>query len=165
LARSLARVAGTKQGRADERGIAAGAAATLNALHGFAVPDELAHFVPAIERSRAMLNLEDDWDGEGSPGYAEETWRRAVRLAIESAKSFLLTHDEPAPIPAFSKGPDGSVDVLWRSGRRKVMINVPAEEDEPITYHGFDRENPHREIKGCLDPANHNEWILVWLTE
>jgi hypothetical protein len=151
LARSVARVAGTQKGRAVEGGIA--------------VPEELAHFVPAIESSRAMLNLEDDWDGEGSLGYAEETWRRAVGIAIESAISFLLTHDEAVPTPAFSKGPDGSVDVVWRSGSRKVMINVPAEEDEPITYHGFDREISQREIKAILDPVDHNKWIVVWLTE
>lgn len=134
-------------------------------VYGVVVPNHLAHFVPAMERSRAMLDLEDDWDGEGSPGYAEETWRRAVGIALESAKHAPSAPQEPLPTPAFSKGPDGSVDVLWRANAKRVMINVPAEAGEPITYHGFDRDNARREIKGLLDPTDANGWIVAWLTE
>lgn len=133
--------------------------------HGFEFPIGLGHFVEPIANSRRMLELEDDWDDEGSPGYQEKTWRVAVSIAVQSATVFLDTHEIVTPAPAIAKGPEGSVDILWTSGTRKVMINVSADEDEPITYHGYDREHASREIKGLLDPADKNEWILGWLTE
>lgn len=134
-------------------------------LYGFELPGELSPFVQEIERSRAMLDLEDDWDGEGSPGYAEETWRRAVGIAIAGARNYLTTRKAAPPTPVFSKGPEGSVDILWWSGNRRLMINVPAEENDPVTYHGYDRENANRETKGVLDPYDSNGWMLSWLTE
>jgi hypothetical protein len=133
-------------------------------LHGFVLPAALGSFVQGIERSRAMLDLDDDWDGEGSPGYAEATWRRAVGIAIASASRFFAVYDEVPPAPSIAKGPDGSVDVLWQSVSKKVMINVPADSGS-IAYHGYDPDNPEREIKGLLDPADANGWILSWLTE
>lgn len=134
-------------------------------VHGFALPSELGVFIPAIECSRAMLELEDDWDDEGSSGYAEETWRRAVGVALASAGSYLRTRLTAPPTPAFSKGPEGSVDILWWSDGKRLMVNVPAEDNEPVTYHGYDRGNPSRETKGALDPSDDNEWMLGWLTE
>jgi hypothetical protein len=133
-------------------------------FYGFLLAAELGSFVPEIERSRAMLDLADDWDGDGSPGYAEATWRRAVGIAIESSSRFLAVHDEVPPPPAIAKGPDGSVDLLWRSGSKKLMINVPADAGS-VTFHGFDRDNPDREIKGVLAPEDANGWIVSWLTE
>ena len=133
-------------------------------FHGFVLPAALGSFVQGLERSRAMLDLDDDWDGEGSPGYAEATWRRAVGIAIESASRFLAVQDELPPAPIIAKGPDGSVDVLWQTGSKKMMVNVPAD-GESVAYHGFDPDNPEREIKGLLDPADANGWILSWLTE
>src|SRR5688572_9823361 len=118
-------------------------------LHGFALPAALGSFAQEIDRSRAKLELADDWDGDGSPGYAEATWRRAVAIAVGSAARFLTLHGEVPPDPAIAKGPDGSVDVLWRSGTKKLMVNVPAD-GGTVTCHGFDRDNPDREIKALL---------------
>lgn len=134
-------------------------------LHGFRLAPELAHFGAAINRSRAMLELEDDWDGEGSPGYTEETWRRAVEIAVESAHGFLELGEQPPPSPAISTGPDGSVDVLWRLGTKKLMINVPTGIDEPITCHGFDPDNPRSTTEGVVEPNKRNTWVLDWLTQ
>src|SRR5690242_6411887 len=35
-----------------------------------------------IGDARRLLSLGDDWDGEGSPGYDEQTWSRAADLLI-----------------------------------------------------------------------------------
>lgn len=133
-------------------------------LYGIVLPRSLEHFAASIERSRAMVELEDDWDGEGSLGYSEATWHRAVSFAVESARGFVSDGWVPPPAPAISKGPDGSVDVLWRQGTKKFMLNVPSEPGEPVTYHGFDAENDRRETQGVVDLGDRNEWIVAWLT-
>jgi hypothetical protein len=113
-----------------------------------------------------MVEHEDNWDGEGSLGYSEETWQRAARLAVRSAERYASTHGRPAliPSPAIMKGPEGGVAILWRWGSKQLLIDVPVD-DEPVTYHGFDRQNPHRETKGMLDLADDNEWMLDWLSQ
>lgn len=132
---------------------------------GITLPTALETFAPGIERSSHFLELSDDWDGEGSPGYHETTWRQAVTLVVRSASAFIESHpEETPPPPIFAKGQDGSIDIVWDAGEKRLMINVPAENDEPVAYHGFDRSNDAREVKGSLDPADQNDWIVRWLT-
>lgn len=49
-----------------------------------------------IERSRRILELNDDWDGEGSPGYAQPTLDIAVEVLesiVEGIPTILLVGD------------------------------------------------------------------------
>lgn len=134
-------------------------------VHGFTLSRALKGFVSPIERSWKIVSLDDDWDGEGSLGYDESTWRQAVSLVVRSASTQVERHpDVILPVPIFAKGQEGSIDILWDSGERRLMINVPAEGDGPVTYHGFDTGNDAREVKGSLDPSDQNDWIVRWLT-
>ena len=54
-------------------------------LFGMAVPPALAHIADAVEKSRRILDLPDNWDDEGSPGYSRETWERAAHFVLKNA--------------------------------------------------------------------------------
>ena len=41
-------------------------------------PPDTAQLDEAIEESRQILELRDNWDGEGGESYLESTWQRAV---------------------------------------------------------------------------------------
>ncbi len=131
---------------------------------GFALPPLLETFAPMLERSRSLITLGDDWDGEGSPGYHETTWRQAVGIVVASAAVFV--EGKPGvvlPVPVIAGGQDGGIDIFWDAGTRHVMITVP-QDDGPVTFHGFDQTNATRDVKGSLDPADSNDWIVRWLT-
>ena len=133
------------------------------AICGFDVPYELDHISVAIEESRWMLALHEDWDGEGSSGYSEDTWNRAVGFLVANAVLIWTMHGQRISRPKIENGPDGSIDILWETPKASLLINVPEAVDEPANYYGH--RNGVHEIKGTLDTSAPNYWLLMWLME
>ena len=133
-------------------------------LHGFILPAALRHLAVEIERSRSMLDLPDDWDEAGSPGYAEATWERAVGFLVRNASWLWRDYGVPIQAPRIRKGPDGSIDLDWRTPGHELLVNVPADPNESATYYGDDGAGRHQ-VKGSLDTSAPNQWLLMWLTE
>src|SRR5436309_619007 len=121
-------------------------------LLGITVPQELNKVAEAIERSRGILELEDDWDGQGSAAYAEVDWARACGFLLANALLLFEREGVAVPAPRITHGPDGSIDMLWRRPDRKLLMNFPAEASEPATYYG--RTTSGREMKGSLDVSS-----------
>jgi hypothetical protein len=110
-----------------------------------------------------MLALGDDWDGHGSPGHTETTWRRAAELVVEAATTHQRLRGGEPPIPIISKGDEGSIDIQWRTPSRNVLVNVPASTDEPVTFHADDDENPTRDFGGELTAGARQDQLARWL--
>jgi predicted HTH domain antitoxin len=58
----------------------------------------------AIESSQSILELTDNWDEEGSPGYEESTWLRATNFISSIALSFRQTSGFWIDPPRILKG-------------------------------------------------------------
>jgi hypothetical protein len=115
----------------------------------------------AIDRSRDMLNWEENWDGEGSPGYAQATWDRAVDFIVRNAAQVYNRLGVRIAEPVIKPGPEGSIDIDWTSGNRRLLVNIPVSEDEPATYYGSDGAN--NTLEGSLDTSGDNQWMLMWM--
>jgi hypothetical protein len=119
--------------------------------------------IEVVKNSRYILDMEDDWDEEGSPGFLETTWKRATDFVLQVALSFRRQPSgfwvEP---PRILPGPIGSIDIHWKTSKRELLINVPANPKEPADYYGSGSATDV--IKGKLETSAKNEWILVWLT-
>lgn len=130
---------------------------------GFLEKDTMRPLDDAIESSRTILDIQDNWDNEGSRGYSEETWHRATSFVRDIAARFFNTTTrfriEP---PTITPGPDGSIDVRWVSPKRSILINFPADENASADFFGHDKGQDV--IKGTLDLASQNHWLLLWLT-
>jgi len=117
----------------------------------------------AMESSRYILDLEDDWDEEGSPRFQEATWKRATDFIKQIAIAF---RQQPSGFwidpPRILPGPKGSIDIHWKTSKRELLINVPENMSEPADYYGSGGRADI--IKGKLETAAKNEWILTWLT-
>jgi hypothetical protein len=116
----------------------------------------------AIESSRNILNLKDDWDEEGSPGYKESTWNRATEFVKDTSLSFRRRAEFWVDPPRILPGPKGSIDIHWRTSKRELLINIPENDEEPADYYGSGGANDI--IKGKLDTSSQRSfWILAWL--
>jgi hypothetical protein len=117
----------------------------------------------AIEASRRLLELVDDWDEEGAPAYAETTWERATsflsRLADDAKRSVQAT----VGIPLISPAGGGSIDLYWESPTRTLLINIPAEEAEPASY--FGRAGQVDTISGLVSTDYARRFLIAWLTQ
>ena len=115
----------------------------------------------AIESSRKILDLQDNWDQEGSKGYAESTWRRATEFVIRTAIEYENNSDSWVDPPKITPGPESSIDVRWKTSKRSILMNFPPEDDKPVEFFGSDGNIDS--IKGTLDTSSQNQWILMWL--
>lgn len=119
----------------------------------------------AIQASRAILELNDDWDSDGSPGYSEATLNRATTFLLISARRYWDDHQKKLPAPRILPGPDGSIDLHWKTPQRELLINIPADPAAPAGYYGDDKEDgSENAIRGKrLNTSLYSEWIIAWL--
>lgn len=121
----------------------------------------LADVEQAIRNSEKILQLKDDWDEEGSPGYKFETWKRAVDFVRLHCYTAWRISGKSVPAPNVFPGPDGSIDVHWRTEEFELLVNVPADLSRPATFYGDDYVDIC--IKGTVVTSRDNPGILQWL--
>ena len=125
------------------------------------LPSELKHIAEAVDASRTMLELEDDWDREGSRGYAEATWKRATQFVSKHARWAWEKCGVRIDAPRIRPGPEGSIDLHWKTENYELLLNVPSNGEEPASFYGDDYGK--FTIKGTLDPSAYNRGLLMWL--
>lgn len=123
--------------------------------------DPLARIQPAIDSSCYLLELEDDWDTEGSPAIAIATWNRAVEWLKNHADQIGRSHGIEIDPPHIGPGPDGSIDLHWDFPEYELLINFPADPAAMADCYGDDRGRIR--FKATLDPKTTNEGVLLWL--
>ena len=117
-----------------------------------------------IQRSQKILDLEEDWDGDGACAYATETWQKAVfflRNLIGGLPEHALEIEASEElIPEILPGPHGSIDLEWEADRFDLLINIP-KDGELASYYGDDYgEN---RIKGNLNISAPNPAFFLFL--
>jgi hypothetical protein len=115
----------------------------------------------AIDESRFIYALKEDWDDEGSPGYTQAFWEQAISFLRSNAERLRAKCGYWVPSPNITPGPYGSIDIHWKTQNRELLINIPSNPGEPASYYGDDRGK--NKIKGTLNISDNNEWILLWL--
>ncbi len=116
----------------------------------------------AIESSRYIYNLRDDWDDEGADGYEYETWRRATAFLMALCRHAWATTGDGVPVPMIGPGPKGSIDIHWRTGGFELLLNVPRDPAAPAGFYGDDYGNI--KIKGTINLASSHPCLIQWLT-
>jgi hypothetical protein len=133
-------------------------------VHGFRLPAALRDLVATIEESRSLLELEDDWDGEGTRGYVEQTWQRVAAFLVRYATELWETHGVVADNVEVLPSSEGGLAIDWRTGNRELLITVPEDPNHDATYYGDDGKSRHK-IKGTLDTSSVDRWLVWWLAE
>ena len=130
-------------------------------VRAMAAESENTKLKEAIVESRSLLALQPDWDGEGSSGYSESTWKRMEKFLINHDRCLNEIYGTDAPVPEILPGPMGSLDILWKCNDCELLVNIPAESTSPASFYGDDKGE--LSIKGKLHPARFNQGLLQWL--
>ncbi len=142
-----------------------GLANAVRAIKSFRYSRDVALLSPGIKRaideSRRILELEDNWDDEGSPRYEESTLIRATTFLVRTAQEYYKLYNIWIDAPRILHGPEGSIDLHWKTPSHELLINIPANSESPVEFYG-DSGNS-KSIKGQLDFSSNNVWILMWL--
>lgn len=125
------------------------------------LPIGLSKLAKAIEESLYILELEANFDDEGSVEYDFATWERTIDFLVNYAKWALDAYNTIIETPNIYHGPDGSIDLLWKNQIYKLLINVPREIEKPASFYGDDYNMDV--IKGTFDPSKCNRGLLMLL--
>ena len=119
----------------------------------------------AIEKSREIVNRPQDTSDEIGGVCTQETWQRAVDILAAHAGKVWRYARVKVRCPVISPGPKGSMDLYWSPSPYGLLLNIPANIEEPVTYYGDDADNPDSNAtSGKIDPRNEiDPGVLAWL--
>lgn len=126
-----------------------------------ALPGELEDLAKAIEKSKYLLALEKDFDGEGGEPYSKTVWQKAVRFVAEYGTWLFHVFNKTIATPKIYHAPQGSIDIYWENECFNLLVNIPAD-DSPATFYGDDYGEQVTE--GKFDPANFQNALLPHLS-
>jgi len=113
----------------------------------------------AVDASREIFSRLDE---EGNPACSKATWERAVSFLTRFARSASERFGVKIGVPSILPGPQGSVDLNWRSGKSELLVNVPADASKPINFYGDRTDGSWR--KGVIvSNVPEDAGLLLWL--
>lgn len=112
-----------------------------------------------VENSKYILALENDWDDEGSVAYQEATWKKAIQFTSNYAKWVFDETSRVIPTPKIAPGPNGSIDILWKSSNYRLLINIPDNLKKQASFYGDNYSTDT--IEGTFNPSNFNQGLLL----
>ncbi len=115
----------------------------------------------AIHESRSILELKNDWDGQDGVGYSPNTWEKAVDLLRRQALAGVEEGGRSIPAPRILPGPNGSIDLHWKTQAFELLINVQECDEECASFYGDDCGK--LTIEGTIDTGTANDALLAWL--
>ncbi len=101
-----------------------------------------------IERAQQIVSLNDNWDGEGAQGYSQDTFDRAVKVLGRYSSAVRKRCGRSLPVPTIGAGPDGTIDIYWKTATWALLFNIPVNPNDLVTYSG--KQSESRLIKGNL---------------
>ncbi len=105
-------------------------------LQGVIIEHNLSEINKAIQESKYILDLKDDWDDEGSVGYDMSTWKRTIEFLLTLARNALNAFGVVIDTPKIYHGPNGSIDMLWKNENYKILVNFPKDGTQPASFYG-----------------------------
>lgn len=124
-------------------------------------PREYEKLQSEIENARNFHEYLDNWDGMESKGYKHFTWQRANDL-LQKYFEYMSQHADRIPIPKVRPGVNGSFDVLWRSFRFDLLVNIPESKKAFMTAYGEDKSGKNSVELPSLD-ENSSLSLFKWI--
>jgi|GEM_PF-4439643 len=115
------------------------------------------------QETEDLRTLPDNFDGEGSPHYSARTVSSATELVRQLTERYMGSFAAKLPLPSVLPGPEGSVDLTWKSSAGKLLLNVPPGEAGVPTAYG---ETPGGEpISLQIDSDAASDRLLRWIRD
>ena len=111
----------------------------------------------------AILGLQDNWDGQGSPGYARSTMNSAIRF-LNIHVNQVFKDSGRTLIPKVLPSDGGSIDLHWKERKFELLVNIPATDDVAVSFYA-ENLSDRSSIKGTFDRSSASKVLIYWLTE
>lgn len=129
----------------------------------FILPIKLKDVVNEILDSKYILDLKDDWDGEGSPSFSNELYIDAIQFLYDYALALFNVHKIVIEAPEINPCHDGSIDLSWKNESVRLLINVKSIDGKSKVLYFRDHHNNHQSSRGELTLNCIDESFLIWM--
>lgn len=128
----------------------------------FLLNRKLTSIYKAIQSSKSILDLKDDWDEDGALPCKPLIYTRAIEFLVRYANEVLVSHNFSIDYPEINLVKDGSIDLEWRDENYILLINILNTEKLDIHYYGEDLKSKTI-IKGFIDYNSINKDLAFWM--
>ncbi|MGI0108318.1 hypothetical protein [Salinimicrobium sp. WS361] len=128
----------------------------------YLIDRNLYHIYESIDKSKTLLELNDDWDDEGAVGSNELIYKRSIHFLVDYAKYIYEIHNSVIEEPEINLVKDGSIDLEWRNENYILLINIRNTPERNIHYYGEDFKKKTI-IKGFIDYHEINKDLGFWM--
>lgn len=101
----------------------------------FELPYELKHIANSIEKSKYLLDLNDDWDDEGAEATNLETYLRGIKFIVNYSTYIFVNTYETIDAPDIDILKDGSIIINWETDTSSFTIIFDKKNDEFAYYY------------------------------
>ena len=130
----------------------------------FRLPHYFTEIAEQIDKSRFILELNDNWDDEGSIACSQKTFATAVTFVIKYCEAVWEEESVLIDAPTILPGPKGSIDLLWDKTDYRLLINIHPDPDVIASFYGDNRTQvPH--IKGDFLLSGEPERAIILLLQ
>jgi len=127
------------------------------------LPEQLRHIYDEIIDSFYILELEQNWDDQGALPIPIEVFRSSIQLLVDYSLAALKVHNTIIDTPEINPGPDGSIDLSWRTNQARLLINVKLVKGETKIRFYRDHYNNEKSNRGDLYLDIIDESFLIWM--
>jgi hypothetical protein len=115
-----------------------------------------------IQAASFILEIGNELDDPDFVPYCKETLDRVVsflrRLAIHAHSCGFSGFGAPEILPADR----GSIELLWRSQGKKLLMSFPADAEEKVSFYG---KKGTSELSGRFESWDRRSELIYWLVE
>lgn len=137
------------------------------------LPKQLKNIYNAIEKSKSILDLKDNYDCEGSKAPSLKIWKNSIEFLAQYSK-FVYERDKVIiKAPSIYHGIDNSIDILFgNKDKTRMLINICEENREIIaSYYGDNyngikpktKEEKKSEIEGKIQTNKIHRPLANWM--
>ena len=130
------------------------------------LPNELSEMAFAINESKKLLDLQEDWDSEGALIVPKFVWERAAKVLSMYSKWIWENRGIVLLTPSIDAIADGSIDIMWNSPKARLLLNIRNNQTISEGHYYGDTYNGENKFKGVLGDLNEvQEFFAYWLTD
>jgi hypothetical protein len=118
---------------------------------------ELKEIVTLLVKSQKILDLDDNWDENGSQKISIESWRSTANFLISYSKKIFKDYGYIIDVPKIYPSIEGSIDIAWEKESYGFMINIDAS-GEIANYYVDNKAD--QMAQGVFNPKNFDTNIL-----
>jgi len=127
------------------------------------VPLELESLNQIIIKSKNLSDLPEDWDTFGALQINVKTWEKMSHFLIDYSLYVFNNYNATIQMPAINPCPNGSIDLVWRTKKVRLLVNIKPYNSKIIgSYYGDLFENKQA-IKHIIETDAIVEHFAFWM--